>query len=310
MRIDRHQLLASAAVLGLALATPGAAQADTFAQSILIINNFRLSHASGTPFAVDEFGGPGGASNAHALSQLNGTRAGANATVPVLSGASPDVARQLVGSADPAVGENYFLQFGAPPALPGSFAYADQYLAGNPVSSAAAGAGALSMTRADAALNVRGQADGSGGVTSTFGFTIAAGETLTISFDATPFTQAMLSSSSGSAASASARLAWSVSIVDMSKGLDVFSFAPEQLNAQSQVGRGVAEPGTSRYDPGTLTFSATTPFLDPNRTYQMTIQHATLANAMQLAGAVLPEPGSLALLGLGLLGLAALRRKK
>lgn len=310
MRTDRHQLLAGAAALGLALAAPGAARADTFAQSILIVNNFRLSHSSGALFAADGIDGRApGRNDAHAVSALNGSKAGGYASAPLLAGAAPDVAHQLLGVAAPASAENHFLQFGAPPALPGSFAYADQYLGGH--QAAGAEAGAQAMTRADAGLAAPGQADSHAGMRSvgTFAFALGAGDTLTVSFDATPFTEATLRDPLGPDAQAAARLAWRISIVDLTSGLDVFAFAPEQLNGQSAVGRGSAAPGTSRYDPGTLTFSATTPFLDPNRSYQMTIQHNALANAMQLAGGALPAPASLALLGLGLLALAMVRRR-
>lgn len=240
MRKDRHPLLAGAAALGLALAAPGAARADTFAQSVLAINHFRLSHSSGGPVAE---------------------------------------------SAD-----KHFLQFGAPPALPGSFAYADQYLAG-----------AQALTRADG---------GQAGMRSvgTFAFALGAGDTLTVSFDATALTEATLRDPLGPDAQAAARLAWRISMVDLTSGLGVFSFAPEQPSGQGALGRASAEPGSSRYNPGTLTFNASTPFFGPNRSYQMAIHHDTLADPMQRAGAV-PAPASLALLGLGLLALATLRRR-
>jgi hypothetical protein len=53
-------MLSSAVLAAVTVGAPGAARADAFAQSILVIDNFRLLHANGTTY-------PGAAAPAAAL---------------------------------------------------------------------------------------------------------------------------------------------------------------------------------------------------------------------------------------------------
>ncbi|MFD2367920.1 EDSAP-1 family PEP-CTERM protein [Pseudoduganella sp. GCM10020061] len=293
----------------LALGAMGSAYADSFASAILDINNFRLLHSSGVPFSTADFDTLTGTNDAHATASLNGVFANGAQSFGILSGLNPDVPHQCVGVPCPAKPENDFTPFPFPPPAPGTFGYADQQLTGSTITIGMAPAGARATTRADASLQVDGVASGNSdvGTSTTFSFTLAAADTMTFSFDGTPFTQAWVDAAASPTTNANARLSWSVNIIDTATGTTVFSYAPAELNALSNVSRTDGAPGTSTYNPGTLAFSATTPLLSADVVYQITIQHNTLANALQQR---VPEPASLAIFGIGLLGMTAVARRR
>jgi hypothetical protein len=132
---------------------------------------------------------------------------------------------------------------------------------------------------------------------------------MTIAFDATPYAQAFVSGDAGPTSNANARMSWSINILDLTTGTTVFSFAPDELNALSIVSRTDGLPGTTTYN-GALAvfaFSEITPLLAAGNTYQITIQHNTLANALQQE---VPEPGTLAIVAAGLLSMSLLSRRR
>lgn len=310
MKFARKSLLASAALAALCFGAAGQAHADAFAQSILTINNFRLLHADGTPFTPADFDLLDGVNSAHARASLNGTTAVATPQdFSILSGMNPDVPHQFVGLPNPPRPENTFTPFPSPPALPGTFGYADQNLTGSALSVGGAPAGASAQTRADASLQVDGSASGDSdvGTSTTFSFTLGAAGTMTFAFDATPFTQAY--TTGGASTNAIARLSWSLNIIDQTTGALVYVFQPGELNGDANASRTGTFPGLTTYNPGTLSFSAISPLLNATDVYQLTVQHNTLANALQSTVAV-PEPGTLAMFGLGLLGMTAFKRRR
>ena len=311
MKLVRKTLLLTAAAASIVIGTMGSAQADSFAQSILIIDNFRLLHSTGVPFNVTDFGTLTGTNDAHATAQLDGVFANGAQSFGILSGTNPDVPHQTVGAPNPALPENNFTPFPPPPPVPGTFGYADQNLTGSSITVGMAPAGALAQTRADASLAMNGSASGNSdvGTSTTFNFTLGVGDTMTVAFDGTPFTQAYVAAGAQPTTNANARLSWSIQIIDLTTGATVFTYAPNELNALSNVSRTDGMTGTTTYAPGTTAFSSTTPILNNVNTYQITIQHNTLANALQDVVAV-PEPGTLAIFGFGLLGMSALSRRR
>lgn len=309
MKLATKKLLMSAAVASLCLGTAGAARADAFAQSILTINNFRLLHADGTAYTPADFDVLDGVNSAHARASLNGVTAVAPPQdVPILSGLNPDVAHQFVGLPNPPRAENDFAPFPNPPAVPGTFGYADQNLTGSALSVFGNPASANASTRADASLQGPGTASGDSdvGTSTTFSFTLGNDDTMTFAFGANAFTQAY--TTAGPATNAIARLSWSLNIVNTTTGAVVFTFQPTELNGAANASRTGSNPGLYTYNSGPLAFSVTSPLLNNFDVYQLTIQHNTLANALE--SAAVPEPATLAIFGLGLLGMSAFKRRR
>ncbi|MES2759544.1 MAG: EDSAP-1 family PEP-CTERM protein [Pseudomonadota bacterium] len=293
--------LVGAAVALSALGAAVPARADAFAQSILVIDNLRLRHANGTSLTAGDFAQLTESSVAHAGAQFNGVFAN-----DVQAGRA-DIAQQGVGAA--ARAENDFAPFARPAFEDAGYSSADQNMAGAMIAGADGG-GALLQLRADASLTGAGAAMANSGLVgaTTFTFELGADEFMTISFDALAFTQAFLTDSDGAAIGASAHLAWSISVRDLSTGATVFTFQPEQLNAMGNVSRSGGLTGATTYDPGWQSFAATTGLLTGGDTYQVTIAQSTFASALQ--SQPMAEPGTLSGIGAGLLAMAALSRRR
>jgi len=304
-------LLATAAALAAAIASVPA-QATTFASAILDINNFRLLHSGGAAYSTTDFTILQGTNDAHATAALNSVFANGTSSIPILAG-TPNIPHQCVGAPCPALANNDFTPFPSPPPVPGTFGYADQDLSGASIIIGGNPAGAHARTRADASTAMNAIASGNSdvGTSTTFKFTLGSSDTMTVSFDASAYTQAWVSPGSGPDANANARLSWSINIVDLSTNAPIFTFAPDQLNADSVRSRTDGMPGILTYTFATVPGSPLTkisPLLTAGTTYQITIQHNTLANALQQE---LPEPDSIAVLAAGLLAMSmALRLRK
>jgi hypothetical protein len=292
-----------ALLVAAAAATFGAqsASASTFATAILDINNFKILHSSTLMYRNTDFSKLVAVTDAHATASLNGVFKSRSSV-----GSRPDVAHQCVGTPCPAFGENNFTPYPSLLPMKGDFGYADQFFTGSLISVKGDSTGSHSQTRADVATTHNMQFASSNsavGSSNTMSFRLGSSDSMTFSFDATPFAMAYSSPDGRPTTTANARISWSVNIVDLATGDAVFSYAPRELNSMSIVSRTHGSNGTSLYNApvSTLHLKATSPLLLANRDYQITVQHNTLVSALQEE---VPEPGSLAIVGTGLLAMA------
>ncbi|WP_167235695.1 EDSAP-1 family PEP-CTERM protein [Massilia genomosp. 1] len=305
MKLVPTSLMKHAAIAGLCLAAMNGARADAFAQSVLLIDNFRLLHSSGDAFKSTDFTTFFDNVSVTSTASLNGV-----SSTATIDGSTPDLAHQFVGLPTSPRAENDFAHYSALPSVPGTFGYADQNMTGNAVTIGSRAAGARVETRGEASLGSDGHAGGRSdvGTQTLFQFTLGTSDSMSISFDAKPMTQAYASIGSGSETNAIARLDWSINIKNATTGEMMLNYTPGQLNGDGSTSRNGHAFGTSTYDPGWLTFSARSLQLNANEMYQLTINQSTYANAMQKTA--VPEPGSLALFGLGLLGMSLMTRRR
>ncbi|HEX8603189.1 MAG TPA: EDSAP-1 family PEP-CTERM protein [Pseudoduganella sp.] len=282
------------------------AGASTYASAILDISNFRILNNQGKVYKNSDFLKLIGINDAHATASLNADSKSLSAIGP-----RPDVAHQCVGAPCPAFGENNFTPSSSLP-MSGNFGYADQYMTGSAISMNGATAGAHSQTRADVATSLNMQfanSNSSVGSSNTMSFRLGSSDTMTVMFDAKPFAVAYSSPQGRPVTTANARISWSVNIVDLSTGTSVFSYAPDEINGMSTVSRTHGNNGMSQYGApgGVYHLMKKSPQLLANHDYQITVQQNTLVSALQQE---IPEPGSLAIVGTGLLAMVGGRRSR
>ncbi|CAN7319486.1 PEP-CTERM sorting domain-containing protein [Pseudoduganella sp. LjRoot289] len=308
MNIVKRGFLQTTLAASLALAAVVPAHANTFASSILNISNFRLLDSTGTAFSTTDFSRLTGTNDAHATAQLNGVFANDADSRSILNPVPPNMAQQCVGTCPPVPPDTYTPIAGIPPVLT-TYGHADQRLTGASIIIGATPAGANASTRADASTAVNAVASGNSdvGTSTTFAFTLGSADAMTIAFDANPYTRALVTPGSGPTSNANARLSWSLRIVEIATGANVLTFSPDYLNGDSNVSATDGAPNDLIYAPGSQFFTATTPLLVAGVAYQLTIQHNSLANALQQE---LPEPGTLAILAAGLLSMSLLSRRR
>jgi hypothetical protein len=263
------------------------ANAGAIAYSSLQISNFIVSDSAGNQFSPTDF--------ALAIGNFTKAEAALNGSGNISNHPS-DVSLQCFGDCG-GIGQNDFAEQGG---AIGQFARGDAILTGSAVTEG----GANSSTVAEVQLNqpsTNGVAGSNTGTTTEFSFTLPESQTLTFSFDALGMLHALLEEADEEAF---ASIGWSLSIAEADTGAGVFSFAPDCINAS----RGVVNAGEQTYTCDD-SFSSTTGLLLAGVDYLLTINHESAANAGLLEAPQVPEPEAAALLGLGLLGVAAYRRR-
>lgn len=295
--------LTAALSLAVLCSIPSLARADAVAQSILNITGFKITTPTATPVDGDVTG-----------------RGGVNASLNGASVASGPLTGGTYGQTV-SLGVGYIANSKLLGAPTNTFSGGRSSVSGSSFS--AIGASAL----ADSTVSLRpagfGTSDALTGTDFSFTFATLSASTVNIVFDADLFLRAFLAGNpilvSTPAAGATVNSTWSVSIAGING--DVFRWQPDGAIAAG----GVIFGGVETSDPFSLTrlvsasrnlptpqvvnsagsFAARSNTLAAGN-YTLTIQHKTDATANLLV----PEPGTLALVGLSLVGLAVVGRRR
>ena len=295
-------LLVGVAAGALTAGFASTAHAGVLSYSTLAISNFQIFKSDGSQYDVSDFDVLEVGNFTKAEAALNGT-----GTI----GSDPaDVNHQCIGSCA-GIGENNFAQ--QPPPL-GQFSRADAQLIGAGISGVPNTPNSVTTTTvAEIQLNQVSEAtSGSNTGTGTrFSFSQANDDSLTFSFDADAALRAMLEQDD---VLAFAGVAWSLSILDAA-GASVFEFSPNAAGpgAACSLNTSISTlddaDGLVEYNCAGA-FTTTTPVLSAGQAYTLSINHESSARAeVALAPPQVPEPAAAALLGLGLLGVAVVRRR-
>lgn len=307
--------LTALAVMGLAVAEPVYAEAIAFSRND--VADFSISASAGT---LSLGGGSLFSSGASAFLTGSAGIVGLDTTVPV------NVPQQGLGGVLP--GEDSYTQ-----TAPGG----NQFSRGDAVIDSIDLLGGMGRARnvAETQLNISGTA-GSNSATNSFNGTLLLSDpaVVTFGFDATPYMQNFLSAAAAVGSGTNASLGFTISLVKVADGTTVFLWSPDGNvldtalvdeildDASLNVAINGVTPGTRTYDPtdtiggGGLfdcgavgvacNFSASTAGVVAAGAYELAVVVIEASNATFQV----PEPGTLAVLSLGLLGLAVSRRRK
>lgn len=309
----------------IAMALPGAVHAYTMASSMINMTNFQILGSDGaildatgantlTPtgdFAVLTFTSTADQSvSLTSFATINNTSNAAPinfAPICVGAGCNP-----ITTVATP---DNLFPKLSAPPAT-GNYSAADQSESGAPVDNLAgfpdpANVASGSYVGLDTGT-VDGSANSNNNLNSSFIFVLTQDTGITFSFDVDAWLQVAMTADEIFDGTATSSYQMDFTITNQTTGLPVWTFAPDlfgngvktlSLNAPLLGGVDVE----AALDATSKNFAATTGVLTAGTAYQLSARIQTNADANRVS---VPEPGMLALLGMGLLGMGLSRRRQ
>lgn len=308
--------LAAGLGLAMSLGFSSSAYAIAYGDAILQLSDFMFTNVTdggavvaGTDIAILA---------ATTTANTDATLRGASAT-PLLASAGVgtpiDLAQTCIGDCPQGTGIDEYtplstqagggLDAASIPTSDVAFSEADQ--SGAAVDLPSISAGVLAETRATAALQYTGLGDANSNLGLNTRFLVLAGQSFTLgySFDYTLFLRALLTPDEiVPPAFVQARANWNVTVTDVASGDTIGLGTPLAINKSRSAS--LAGDDFESSTSGSITNDSLADLI-AGRHYEITISHVT---GVDVKSQQIPEPGTLLMLGSGLIGLAAARRRR
>jgi hypothetical protein len=299
MTAFRTKALVAATAAALSLGFAGSASADSVALGELAITDFVILHSGGAQYSIGDFTTITVQNTGQATEQF-----GANPVVSTSAGPVPGnitLAQVCTGAGCP---PNNTYNFVPTPGFVGSRSDAD--LTGSIIVAGGATANQVSET----ILSNPPGGNGTGSSTlqngSEFTFSMAQADSITFQFNGRSLVTTTVDAGAIFGSQSTAGTLFTISITNLNTGANVFTFTPTDLNFTNSR----SSPGTTSVDTGVDAYSSTSPVLLANVLYGLSIQSNTSDSAILVIPGQTPEPATLLLVGAGLLGIGALRRRR
>ncbi len=311
-----------AALAGIAVASP--ASANVVATSILDISNLKFVNNTTNETLnnvnnVQVTGGNNYGNTSADLFSVPGTQTDTQSATIFSSpgvfsstGGAFNGDQVFEGSGAMRADNDYSLRTAPPPGATNSFAYANNELNGTSIDLDIDGDGVIDLVAGVSARTISmvelnttdvGNALSNTGTNFTFDFISLTDQTVRFDFDYVIQALAYVEPGSATPSTATAGVSWNIQLTD---GTTTQSYNPNALNltsSRTDTFAGLTNQfntsGSFGAGPNALVFQ-----LIAGTTYQVGITHNTQVNATSTIPQVVPEPGILALLGLGLAAFA------